>query len=150
MEQVKSFVKRLHVPGAVEEKALEYCRLAEVKCSSASRGAISPSCLAVVCIDLACVQLGEPFDKVPLSLSLSLSLSFSLSLSHTHSPPQTHTSSLSTNYTVTICTRSCRKHVNVCLVCHPKATSPSTRLWRNYSMFRVKSLSETLLFVLAV
>ena len=68
MEQVKAFIKRLHLPVAVGEKALEYCRLAEVKCCSGSRGAISPSCLAVICIDLACVQLGEPFDKVFLSL----------------------------------------------------------------------------------
>ena len=77
MEQVKAMVKRLHLPVAVGERALEHCRMAEVKCCSGSRGAISPSCLAVVCIELACTQLGEPFDKVPPP-------SLSLSLSHTH------------------------------------------------------------------
>ncbi len=61
MNQVRSYSKRLKLPGAVTEQAEEYHRLAEVKCSSSLR--TEPS-LTLVCIDLACVKLGEPVDKV--------------------------------------------------------------------------------------
>ena len=65
MEQVRELLKRVRVAAAVEKRAFEYCRLAEVKCSSHS---LTPSCLAMVCIELACVQLGEPLDKVQLTV----------------------------------------------------------------------------------
>jgi len=39
-----------------------YC-LAEVKCPSGVGGATSRG-LALICIDIACTQLGEPFDRV--------------------------------------------------------------------------------------
>ena len=61
MNQVRSYSKRLKLPGAVTEQAEEYHRLAEVKCSSSLR--TEPS-LTLVCIDLACVKLGEPVNKV--------------------------------------------------------------------------------------
>ena len=63
MEQVKEFLRRFQVPQSVGEQALEYHRLAEVKCSTVVRG-LSGSSLALICIELACTQLGEPFDKV--------------------------------------------------------------------------------------
>lgn len=46
------------MPPVVAEKALEYFRLAEMKCP-----AVRGTCLILVCIQLACAQLGEPFDK---------------------------------------------------------------------------------------
>ncbi len=65
MEQVKDFLRRFQVPQAVGERAKEYYRLAEVKCSGGGiRGGLSPSALAVICIEIACTELGEPFDKV--------------------------------------------------------------------------------------
>lgn len=134
---MKSFVRRLHVPRTVEEKALEYCRLAEVKCSSSSRGAISPSCLAIVCIDLACVQLGEPFDKVPPSPpSLSLSSLFSTALLK---PPVDYD-------LLSHVLKLYRRLVNVSLVCHQKSISPPTRLLKSCSMSSVVFLSKTWLF----
>ncbi len=61
MEQVTQFCRRLRVPAAVSNQAMEYYRLAELKCP---RGAMSSSCIAVISIELASAQLGEPFDKV--------------------------------------------------------------------------------------
>ena len=61
MEQVNQFCKRLRVPEAVRGQALEYYRLSELKCP---RGAMSSSCIAVICVELAAEKLGEPFDKV--------------------------------------------------------------------------------------
>lgn len=56
---MKEYVRRFHIPPIVAEKALEYYRLAEMKCP-----AVRGTCLILVCIQLACTQLGEPFDKV--------------------------------------------------------------------------------------
>lgn len=61
MSQVQAFSRRLRLPKAVEEKAKEYHRLSEVKCSSAMK---SEPCLTLVCIEIACGKLGEPIDKV--------------------------------------------------------------------------------------
>ena len=58
--QVKDFNRRLHTSAAVGNKALEYWRLSEVKCS----GSVSLPCLAAICIELAASQLKEPLDKV--------------------------------------------------------------------------------------
>lgn len=58
MELIKEYARRFHVPPAVAEKAMEYYRLAEMKCT-----AVRGTCLILVCIQLACRQLGEPFDK---------------------------------------------------------------------------------------
>ena len=51
--------RKLRVPPLVKEKALEYKRLAELKTAT-----IPSSCMASVCIELACTQLDEPVDKV--------------------------------------------------------------------------------------
>ena len=64
MSQVKAFSRRLRLPTAVGEKAEEYHRLAEVKCSSMMR---TEPCLTLVCIEIACGKLGEPVDKVSCS-----------------------------------------------------------------------------------
>lgn len=66
MEQVKELLSRFQVPGRVGERAMEYYRLAEVRCRSGVGGATSTG-LALVCIEIACTQLGEPFDKVSTS-----------------------------------------------------------------------------------
>lgn len=60
MEQVQSLVKKLRYPPEVKEKAAEYSRLAELKRTAG----LQPSCLAAICVELACRQLGEPADKV--------------------------------------------------------------------------------------
>lgn len=65
MEQVRDFSKRLHVPQSVVERALEYYRLSELQCSTV----VQTSALALVCIEIACSQLGEPFEKVHLFVS---------------------------------------------------------------------------------
>ena len=66
MEQVKELLSRFQVPGRVGERAMEYLRLAEVRCCSGVGGATSTG-LALICIEIACTQLGEPFDKVSTS-----------------------------------------------------------------------------------
>ena len=58
---MEQFSKTLGVSAAVKSQAQEYCRLAELKCP---RGALSSSCIAVICIELASAERGEPFDKV--------------------------------------------------------------------------------------
>ena len=60
MEQVQSLIKKLRCPPEVKEKAAEYFRLAELKRTPG----LQPSCLAAICVELACRQLGELADKV--------------------------------------------------------------------------------------
>ena len=60
MEQIQVLSRRLRVPPNVQEKSCEYLRLAELKSSTG----IQPSCLAAVCLELACTVYGEPVDKV--------------------------------------------------------------------------------------
>lgn len=74
--QVTDFARRLRISRAVSGRASEYCRLAEIRCSKC---AVSTSCMALVCIELASVRLGEPFDKVGMAFKMPL-FSFSLSL----------------------------------------------------------------------
>ena len=62
---MEEFLQKFQVPKLVGEQAREYHRLAEVKCSAAVRG-LSSTALALICIELACTQLGEPIDKVPV------------------------------------------------------------------------------------
>lgn len=56
-------LSRFQVQARVGERAMEYYRLAEVKCQGGVGGATSTG-LALICIEIACTQLGEPFDKV--------------------------------------------------------------------------------------
>ena len=65
MDQTREFLRRFQVPENAAEKALEYYRLAEMKRSTGLGLLISPTALSIICIKIACVQLGEPFDKVP-------------------------------------------------------------------------------------
>ena len=60
---MKEFLKRLRVPSTdrVSSQALEYCRLCEVKCP---RRTFSSSCMAIICIELACSHLQVPLEKV--------------------------------------------------------------------------------------
>ncbi len=60
MEQVNEYLKRLQLSGSVSSQALEYYRLSEVKCPRK----FTPSCLAVICIELSCSKLRVPLDKV--------------------------------------------------------------------------------------
>lgn len=68
---MEEFLRKFQVPQVVGEQAREYHRLAEVKCSAAVRG-LSSTALALICIELACTQLGEPIDKVPATGVISL------------------------------------------------------------------------------
>ena len=57
---MEGYLKRLQVPPGVGERALEHYRMAEV---AGVRGMTSTT-LSLACIELACSQLAEPFDKV--------------------------------------------------------------------------------------
>ena len=61
-DQVKQIASRLCMPSHAVDKAMEFVRLAEVRSTGAR--SMQLSCLAAVCIDAACSQLGEPVDKV--------------------------------------------------------------------------------------
>ena len=64
MEQVREYLKRLHLSASVGSQALEYYRLCEVKCPRT----FNPSCLAVICIELSCAKLRVLLDKVKFFL----------------------------------------------------------------------------------
>lgn len=63
MEQICVLAKKFGLTMAAQERAVDYCRIFEVKCSNWSRQ-MSPQCLAVVCLDLASKTASLPFDKV--------------------------------------------------------------------------------------
>ena len=65
MEQVSVLAKKFGFSAAAQERANDYCRMFEVKCSNWTRQ-MSPQCLAVVCLDLASKSASLPFDKVIL------------------------------------------------------------------------------------
>ena len=60
MEQIQLLVKKLHLSPRARDKAMEYLRLAELKCPTD----LQPSCLAAICLDIACDQLGAIVDRV--------------------------------------------------------------------------------------
>ena len=63
MESLADFSRRFQVGTAASSRAGEYYRLAEVKGMLAVRG-MSVSSLALICLEIACGQCGEPFDRV--------------------------------------------------------------------------------------
>lgn len=60
MEQVQLLVKKLCVSPQARHKAMEYLRLAELKCPAD----LPPSCLAAICVEIACDQQGDLVDRV--------------------------------------------------------------------------------------
>ena len=63
MEQICVLTKKFGLPVAAQERAIDYCRMFDVKCSNWTRQ-MSSQCLAVVCLDLASKTASLPFDKV--------------------------------------------------------------------------------------
>ena len=63
MQQVAEFSRRFQLSQSVSSQAQEYYRLAEVKGVLSLRGVSGP-CLALICLEIACNQHGEPLDKV--------------------------------------------------------------------------------------
>lgn len=63
MEQVAAFSRRFQLSPAVTSQASEFYRLAEIRGMLGMRG-VSSSSLALVCLEIASGQHGEPFDKV--------------------------------------------------------------------------------------
>ena len=63
MEQICVLAKKFGFSAAAQERASDYCRMFEVKCSNWTRQ-MSPQCLAVVCLDLTSKTASLPFDKV--------------------------------------------------------------------------------------
>ena len=68
MEQVSGYARRFQLSRAVSSQAGEFYRLAEVRGILAMRS-VSASCLALVCLEIASEQHGEPFDKVQLCIA---------------------------------------------------------------------------------
>ena len=61
---IKSLAKKLHLPNEVVSKAMEYQRLATVRCSDLLKQ-YSDNCICVICLQLAASHsLGIQFDKV--------------------------------------------------------------------------------------
>ena len=63
MEQVSRFSHSFQLSAAVETRAAEFYRLAEVQGMLRLRGVTSLG-LVMVCLELAAEQRGEAFDKV--------------------------------------------------------------------------------------
>ena len=59
---IKSMSKRLQLSDTVLSKAMEYQRLASVKCSALLKQC-SDNCICVVCLQLASHSVGVQFDK---------------------------------------------------------------------------------------
>ena len=68
---MKQIASRLCMSSHVVDKAMEFVRLAEVRSTGARSTQLS--CLAAVCIDAACSQLGEPVDKVGVARRVGVS-----------------------------------------------------------------------------
>lgn len=68
MEQIYVLAKKFGLPVAAQERATDYCRMFNVKCSNWSRQ-MSSQCLAVVCLDIASKTASLPFDKVIVLMS---------------------------------------------------------------------------------
>ena len=60
---IKEMAKRLQLPDTVVSKAMEYQRLADIKCSALLKQ-YSNNCVCVVFLQLASHSIGVQFDKV--------------------------------------------------------------------------------------
>ena len=61
---IKLMAKKLHLPTEVVSKAMEYQRLAAVRCSDLLKQ-YSDNCICVICLQLAANHsVGIQFDKV--------------------------------------------------------------------------------------
>ena len=61
---IKLMAKKLHLPSEVVSKAMEYQRLAAVRCSDLLKQ-YSENCVCVICLQLAASHsVGIQFDKV--------------------------------------------------------------------------------------
>ena len=72
---IKSMSQRLQLSDTVMNKAMEYQRLASVKCSALLKQC-SENCVCVVCLQLASHSVGVQFDKAchngPVAIKITL------------------------------------------------------------------------------
>lgn len=64
---MKEMCKRLRLPETVVSKAMEYQRLASVKCSGLLKQ-YSDNCICVVCLQLASHCVDVQFDKARITI----------------------------------------------------------------------------------